>query len=80
MGGRDLENNRKYYISVILPLFNEAASIVELYSMLVLTLEKISGKYELIFVDDGSTDESLNIIRKLRDSDTRVKIISFNER
>ncbi|MBN2184094.1 MAG: glycosyltransferase family 2 protein [Candidatus Krumholzibacteriota bacterium] len=78
MGGRDLENNRKYYISVIIPLFNEADSIVELYSMLILALGKISEKYELIFVDDGSTDGSLGIIRKLRDKDTRVKIISFN--
>lgn len=77
-GGRDLEEKRSHYISVVLPLFNEAESLEELYSRLVAVLEKESGDYELIFVDDGSTDGSLGIIRKLRERDTRVKIISFS--
>ncbi|MBN2072056.1 MAG: glycosyltransferase family 2 protein [Candidatus Krumholzibacteriota bacterium] len=73
-----MDTGKKHNISVVIPLYNEEESIEELYSRLVSVLGKVSGDLELIFIDDGSNDGSLNIIRKLRDGDTRVKIISFN--
>jgi len=73
-----LENTRRYSVTVIIPTYNEEGSLEELYGRLTTMLEGSASAHELIFVDDGSTDSSLQIIRKLRESDRRVKIISFS--
>jgi glycosyltransferase involved in cell wall biosynthesis len=65
-------------VTVIIPTYNEEGSLEELYGRLTTMLEGSASAHELIFVDDGSTDSSLQIIRKLRESDRRVKIISFS--
>ncbi len=52
-------------ISVIFPVYNEAGNIEELHRRLVLTLEKIGEPFEIIAVDDGSTDGSRNMLVKL---------------
>ncbi len=69
---------KEYGISVIIPLFNEKGSLRELYSRLTEVLSGAASWHELVFVDDGSTDDSLDILRSLRDRDRRVKIISFS--
>ncbi len=73
-----MENTRRYSVTVIIPTYNEEGSLEELYGRLTTMLEGSASAHELIFVDDGSTDSSLQIIRKLRESDRRVKIISFS--
>lgn len=73
-----MESTRRYSVSVIVPTFNEEGSLEELYSRLTTMLEGSASAHELIFVDDGSTDSSLQVIRKLRENDRRVKIISFS--
>lgn len=65
-------------ISVVLPLFNEADNLQPLYERLSATLDRIACDYELIFVDDGSTDESSRILERLADEDSRVKYLSFS--
>jgi len=65
-------------VSAVIPLFNEARSLRELYSRLTEVLGGTASWHELVFVDDGSTDDSLDILKSLRDRDRRVKIISFN--
>jgi undecaprenyl-phosphate 4-deoxy-4-formamido-L-arabinose transferase len=62
-------------VSVVVPIFNEEASIEELYSRIVRTLEERGDSFELITVDDGSTDRSLAILRGLRAKDARVRVI-----
>lgn len=64
-------------ISVIIPLYNEAESLPELYTWIRKVMEANGFSYEVIFVDDGSTDESWNIIRKLSEESACVRGIRF---
>lgn len=64
-------------ISVVLPVFNEAPSLRPLYDELVAALEPMGRAFELVFCDDGSTDDSLEVLRTLAIADSRVKVISF---
>jgi glycosyltransferase involved in cell wall biosynthesis len=73
-----LDNSRKYSVTVIIPTYNEEGSLEELYGRLTSMLERTASAHELIFIDDGSTDSSLEIIMNLRRGDRRVKIISFS--
>jgi len=77
-GGDPLDDARRYSVSVVIPLFNEERSLDELYRQLTTVLERTASRHELIFVDDGSTDGSLDVIRRLRAGDRRVKVISFS--
>lgn len=63
-------------ISVVIPLYNEEQSLRELYDQLRNVLNR-HGRYEIIFVDDGSTDGSFRVLQELRNRDRRVKIIRF---
>ena len=56
---------RKIKISVVIPVFNEAKSVRPLYQELAAVLRKIRQEYEIIFVDDGSTDETFRQIQRL---------------
>jgi glycosyltransferase involved in cell wall biosynthesis len=67
----------KPYISVVIPLLNEEESLRELHEQLKTALQRISGNYELIFVDDGSTDNSYRVLKELRQRNNRVKAIRF---
>ncbi|OGU56414.1 MAG: glycosyl transferase family 2 [Ignavibacteria bacterium RBG_13_36_8] len=66
-------------ISIIVPLLNEEESIRPLYFEIKKATKLISSDYEIIFVDDGSTDKSLFNIKELAKSDNRVKYISFRK-
>lgn len=65
-------------ISVVIPLYNEAESLPELASWIAKVMEDNNFSYEIIFVDDGSTDESFNIIRKLSEENSEIKGIRFS--
>lgn len=64
-------------ISVVIPLYNEEENIDLLYKELSHALHGLGREYEIIFIDDGSTDRSLDILAKLHEDDTRIVIISF---
>ncbi|HEY3294411.1 MAG TPA: glycosyltransferase family 2 protein [bacterium] len=64
-------------VSVVIPLFNEAESLPELHSQLLAVFQKTGWSYELIFVDDGSRDESLAVLRTLAERNPFVRVISF---
>ena len=68
----------KELCSVVIPVFNEEDNLESLYHRLSKVLENPCKNYEIIFVDDGSTDNSLKIIMRLRETDSGVKIISFS--
>ncbi|MDC0165042.1 glycosyltransferase family 2 protein [bacterium] len=63
-------------ISVVIPVFNEEDSIKELYGQISTAL-KNQKKYEIIFINDGSSDKSEKAIIDLSNEDKRVKLISF---
>lgn len=64
-------------VSIIIPVFNEEKNIEILHSSIVNSLKKEKINYEIIFIDDGSTDSSYNILAKLHKNDKRVKVIKF---
>jgi glycosyltransferase involved in cell wall biosynthesis len=64
-------------ISVVVPLYNEYESLKELHQQLRSTLNRMNVRYELLFVDDGSTDNSFQVLRDLKRGDHRIKIIRF---
>jgi glycosyltransferase involved in cell wall biosynthesis len=69
----------KLDVSVVIPLLNEEQNIPILYDELRQTLNSINVEYELIFIDDGSSDSSLEILQKLQENDPRLCIISLRK-
>lgn len=63
--------------SVVIPVKNEAQSLPTLYQELVTVLKKISPSYEIILVNDGSTDNSKNVLESLTKRDSHVRIFHF---
>jgi len=66
------------YISLVVPCFNEEISIPVFYEEAVKICVSINEQFEIIFVDDGSRDSSLNILRRLANQDTRIHYISLS--
>lgn len=62
-------------ISFVIPVLNENESLVQLHSEIVNAIE--SYNYEIIFIDDGSSDGTLEVMQKLVKNDNNVKVISF---
>lgn len=66
-------------ISVVLPVFNEAGTLPKLHSQLTEVLDGLQGKprWELVFVDDGSRDDSFAVLHDLAASDGRIRALRF---
>jgi glycosyltransferase involved in cell wall biosynthesis len=64
-------------ISVVIPLLNEAESLPELHEWIVRVMKANNYSYEVIFIDDGSTDNSWEVINTLSSKDSNVKGIRF---
>jgi polyisoprenyl-phosphate glycosyltransferase len=64
-------------LSIVIPIYNEAEVIPFLLRELQTTLARIPHAYEVIFVDDGSKDASLRMLRAASESDHRLKVLSF---
>jgi dolichol-phosphate mannosyltransferase len=62
-------------LSVLLPAFNEAESLPQVWSELSAVLDELARPTEVIFVDDGSTDGTPEIVRDIRRADPRVRLI-----
>lgn len=76
------ENFRKssfQKVSVLIPLLNEEASLQPLYKEIKKAFQILQMDHEIFFIDDGSTDNSLNVIRNLANSDKKVRFISFRK-
>ncbi len=71
----ELKNSIKY--SVVIPVFNEAESLQTLHTRLTRVMEALNEPYEIIFVDDGSSDSSFRIIKDLHDKDKNTRGIRF---
>ncbi len=70
---------RKIDVSVVVPLLNEEQSLMPLSLSIRDALDRMNGTYEVIFVDDGSTDNSLKILRDIHRKNRRFKFISFRK-
>lgn len=67
-----------HLVSVVIPVFNETANLEELYSRLTQKTREIEAEWEFIFIDDGSKDQSFEIIAQLHKTDPRVKSLRFS--
>ncbi len=65
-------------ISIVIPLYNEAESLPELTSWIERVMEEHSFSYEIIFVNDGSTDNSWSVIKELAAHNPRIHGVSFS--
>lgn len=66
-------------ISVVIPAYNEQENVELLYRKLKPVLDKLKKKYEIIFVDDGSKDNTFGVLKQLHAKDAAVKIIKFRK-
>ena len=64
-------------LSVVIPLYNESESLPELEKWLRRVMDENGYSYEILFIDDGSTDDSWDVIKKLSEENPNVKGISF---
>ena len=65
-------------ISVIVPCYNEEESLGHFYERTALVLAQMDVDYELLFVDDGSSDKTLSILRDMRERDSHCRYVSFS--
>ena len=64
-------------LSIVIPLVDEAVNLEQLYRELTETLVEFGRDYELLFIDDGSTDATFELLARFRASDARVRVIRF---
>ena len=64
-------------LTVVIPIRNEEASLVELHREFTETLTAWGRSYEIIVIDDGSTDQSFQILTRLQAADVRLRVIRF---
>ncbi len=62
-------------ISLVIPVFNEAESLIRLYEELVDTLKDLKRDYEILFIDDGSSDQTPKVLKGLKESDDHVFVV-----
>ncbi len=66
-------------LSVVIPLLNEEENIPILYQELIEVLTTLEEEYEIVFIDDGSTDRSLELLRDIQGRDSHVVVVSFRK-
>jgi len=64
-------------ISLVVPLYNEEENVNELHGRLKSVLESTGSEYEIIFIDDGSTDHTLDLLQEIQTKDAKVIVLSF---
>jgi dolichol-phosphate mannosyltransferase len=63
--------------SLVIPVYNEEKTILELYRRVVAVIDKLDGLVEIVIVNDGSRDRSLQLLRDLHQKDARICYISL---
>lgn len=64
-------------VSVVVPLHNEEENVEEFYKVLCSVIESQKDDYEILFIDDGSTDRTLELLEPLADRDRRINLLRF---
>ncbi|MCK4907949.1 MAG: glycosyltransferase family 2 protein [Spirochaetes bacterium] len=66
------------YLSIVVPVYNEEESIIPFYERTIKVIKKLKKTYEIIFINDGSTDSTYNVLNKLHKKDRNVKLLDFS--
>jgi undecaprenyl-phosphate 4-deoxy-4-formamido-L-arabinose transferase len=64
-------------VSIVIPVYNEAANLHALWRRLIPVIDAGNREFEVVFVDDGSSDDSLAILREFSASDARVRVVEL---
>lgn len=75
---KTIKKNVGVDLSIVIPAYCESKSLFTLYDRLILVLNNLNKKVEIIFVDDGSSDDTWEIIQKLHKKDSNVKGVRFS--
>jgi len=70
---------RRPGISIVVPIYNEAESLFPLYEAITRSCQTLNRTYEIIFVDDGSRDQSFSCLRTIHETDFHVKVVRFRK-
>jgi polyisoprenyl-phosphate glycosyltransferase len=74
----DKKASKTDFLSIVVPVYNEQNGILIFYQALTLALKDAGVDLEIIFINDGSTDNSWKVLKELHDSDPRVKLIDLS--
>jgi glycosyltransferase involved in cell wall biosynthesis len=74
-----MNNKNDLLLSVVVPLYNETESLTELHSQICRTCEGAGIKFEAIYVDDGSTDNSFEVLEEIHQKDNRTKVLQLRK-
>jgi len=66
-------------VSILVPIYNERDNLAQLHRELVAAMRRVDRSYEIIYVDDGSTDGSRDVLREIHASDPHVRVIRFRK-
>jgi len=69
----------KMDISIIIPAYNEEGNVVIIYEQISSVMNQLNKSYEIIFIDDGSTDKTFENLKRIKEKDAIVKIIKFRK-
>lgn len=70
--------NEKIDYSIVIPVYNEEEVIEHTYERLKTVMQSSDGNYELLFINDGSKDRSVDILLQLSEQDKTIKIVDFS--
>jgi undecaprenyl-phosphate 4-deoxy-4-formamido-L-arabinose transferase len=68
----------KPHVSAVIPVYNEEANLPELHQRMTKALDSVGKPWELVYVDDGSVDRSLEMLGDFAAKDPRVRVVEFN--
>ena len=74
---KDSPRSKTPFVSIVVPLYNEEESLRELAAEIAEVSKEMGEPYEIIFVDDGSTDRSFEVLKELHAHDSHIKVIRF---
>ncbi len=72
-----MEQKQMIEISAVIPVYNEEENLAELHRILTETLESLEKPFEVLYVDDGSTDRSVELLREIAKDDPRLRVLVF---
>ncbi len=71
-------NQEPPFLSIVIPIYNEEGNVLELYRNLQEAIREVGRSYEIIFVNDGGSDHSIDLIKELHLQNPNIRLISFS--
>ena len=73
-----IENQNKELLTIVSPAYNEAENLDELYSRILNATENLNLEIEIIYVNDGSNDNTIEVINRQSENDGRITVIDLS--